>query len=511
MTRFLERQAFWVTPLSPIHIGSAVDVDWTSAFVEPGRLVLFDPLRVTLSAQLAAALTKCIDQSAGSGNAGTVLVALQKLYRDHQKVFAKAEIADIAIPPRLADDIAGKFGHNVQRAAGPGEVRINTINTINAIAIARTVFNNLCGRAIIPGSSMKGALKTAWVDHRLGQGARGEKDKDILGGRFQTDPFRLLSVEDCVAGDDVATCVVVARNVKRTSSQKGKGLPVKVEVISPLVAGAFRGAWRRTSLDGKMAVQLPSLKDLAIACTAFHRGRFDSHTAQMRNLGVVDQPWLNDMTGLVEKTMAAELDSGSAMLIRLGKFCPAEFKTRRDCRIRVKVSRSDCEDRDKGTTFWLAGDDEAKTGQPFGWALVEFADEPSQKVRDWCAAQAEHSGAGWPVRSKRPAIVITATAPEVAMAAPPASRIVAAATTDNEEKLERLENELERQAGLGKTFKMREAPGPMIENYLRQASRGWSAAERLLLVRLIEEKAMPLLSAPGERSYLERRLGALKQ
>lgn len=97
------------------------------------------------------------------------------------------------------------------------------------------------------------------------------------------------------------------------------------------------------------------------------------------------------------------------------------------------------------------------------------------------------------------------------MAAPPASRIVAAATTDNEEKLERLENELERQAGLGKTFKMREAPGPMIENYLRQASRGWSAAERLLLVRLIEEKAMPLLSAPGERSYLERRLGALKQ
>jgi hypothetical protein len=66
-----------------------------------------------------------------------------------------------------------------------------------------------------------------------------------------------------------------------------------------------------------------------------------------------------------------------ACLVRLGKLCSAESKTIENRQISVRISRRESVIRKAGTTIWLAGDEKASKGLPFGWALLEPLDNES--------------------------------------------------------------------------------------------------------------------------------------
>ena len=56
----------------------------------------------------------------------------------------------------------------------------------------------------LPGSSLKGAIRTAILNH-LAQSnfnANGREDR-LLGGSFETDPLRLLKISDAMVGEGV--------------------------------------------------------------------------------------------------------------------------------------------------------------------------------------------------------------------------------------------------------------------------------------------------------------------
>ncbi|HZT19980.1 MAG TPA: RAMP superfamily CRISPR-associated protein [Dongiaceae bacterium] len=499
MSGWIERMPICLTPLSPIHIGHGSEIDWTVSYLDGNELVQFDPLRLELPEPLLGG----IDKAAAMPDGGKALLALQRLYTANKRLLAPGRTGSISVPAGLAAKIAGTVGRPAQIEADGGAV-------VNSLSVARTAFSALTGQAYVPGSSLKGALRTAWLDglpQKRRPGGPGQTrllEDEMLGGRFASDPFRLIQVEDSIGPRPARTLIVQARNVKRAADRPGKGLPLRVEAIGPYQAGAFVGGLRRRDLGGRrirergddaapVAAQVP---ELATACTRFHLRLFQSEAAQQRSLRAVDRGWLDAVDSLLRGPLARALRDGSAALVRIGKFGGAESKTVEGREIKIRVSGTRHEHRAAGTTFWLAGDHEAERALPFGWAVLELAGEPGPAVQAWCRWMTERFE------------LLCAPAPppfqrgedsERPVQDRPGDRIVEDPQSDPERMLSSLEDLLD--AG--------RQVDAMIANYVNQA-RTWDPKERALLVRIVREKGLAQSRlAPFKRRELEEKLKKL--
>ena len=122
----------------------------------------------------------------------------------------------------------------------PGDQR-KIQNEINKFSIFRTSFHVHTNLPYLPGSSIKGALRTAYLStlqahKKLPLGYRDAKklETDLLdGGSFNTDPFRFLKVSD-FQPVQVTTKIVYAVNEKKGQSERPRrGIPQIVEIIEP--------------------------------------------------------------------------------------------------------------------------------------------------------------------------------------------------------------------------------------------------------------------------------------
>jgi CRISPR-associated protein Csm5 len=354
MAARLDRRPVRLTPLSPIHIGTGDDLDWTSCVLDKAgkQIVAFDSRRLDLNERDRCKLDALSGKALGDQfDPANFVREAQQFFKGQAEAALRAQCATFAVMPRVLDKLDQLTGKGL---FGTDRKVVQMMNIARAAADPRT------GRPMIPGSGVKGVLRTSWVDGML-HTSWVDSTKGEPKGKFQDDPFSQIAVEDFVSAAPVRSAIIHARNVSRAEDRENENLALRLEAIVPGEATSFRGAFRR--LDRNLGVPGFSLEELLAATQKFHRGHWDEQSPQMRSRA--DPWWMEAMERLVGKL------NDEAILIRIGKLCTAESKTVKNREITVRISRSKTEERLDGTTFWLAGDEGKSKGLPFGWALLE--------------------------------------------------------------------------------------------------------------------------------------------
>jgi CRISPR-associated protein Csm5 len=397
---FLTRHTLKLTPLSPIHIGSGEDFTPTNYVIEKGWLYGFDPS----AARLPDTLLKQLSTLGEQAN----LLGIQKFFIDHKNAFIP--YAKVIMP--VAKGVAAHYEKNIGHAAN---IESNGNRVFNQFTIERLVHSRQT--PYIPGSSLKGALRTAMMD-AINQGKPLEKGdekgngsalaKRLLQGDFASSPLRLLKIADLMpeTGIEPARAVLYAVNrYKHPGTDIGKdpkGVTTRKECIlqgqyraftSDIVIQDLQGKGFHDAKKSTAPAFQPDIHKIAQDCNAYHRKRLRSELKAMEENHLVDSQWGGEIIELLTGEFKNKLDSGEAMLIRFGQYGGAESKTLSEvASIKIMGKRGEQPTFQSHTkTFWFAAqsNNEQKAMLPFGWAIVEIDPEgDSPELKKWCDSRA---------------------------------------------------------------------------------------------------------------------------
>jgi CRISPR-associated protein Csm5 len=419
MNTFLTTYRLALTPLSPIHIGCGEDFEPTNYVIDEGILYGFDPSR--------AALNDLQQKELATAVASASLLSIQRFFKKYAKTFQVH--ADVLIP--VAEGVAQHYAEKVGKVANHEG---NGGQVFNQLALERAISTGARRQPFIPGTSLKGALRTAILDSLNAGNApqdveykrnrdtnKGEArsttamEKRLMGGDFEASPLRLLKVADLMPTGEVASRIQYSVNQKRREVKdrsgmltKAKGPSARKECIQPGQFRLFQSDVSVPSLSpheglkdqkGKtLASSRPvDLRQVAIDTNAYNLPRFFSELDQMSQRGFVNLDWQRDTGNLLGGEMKQKLALGDAFLVRLGRYGGADSKTLSgDGVAHIKIMGARGEPPTfQGTTktVWLAAEFETdqKHLLPFGWAIVEIDPQEgdSAELKAWCAQQAK--------------------------------------------------------------------------------------------------------------------------
>jgi CRISPR-associated protein Csm5 len=363
-----------LTILAPVHLG-ADDVYEPLGFVideEKACLIAFEPW-----AFLEKLPERDRQEFIRLCQKGTVtsLLELYRFFRERRRL-AQGRVVDVC--PGLVEH----YRQVMQTKGKDWEIQ----KTINQFTIHRSAFLAHDQRPYIPGSAIKGSLRTAYLNYvQAEKGLQGWKgpardlEKELLdGGSFQTDPFRLLKVSDFLPVGEVKTRIAYAVNEKKKLSQfQARGPYQILEVIEPGVQ--FTGTITVEQLP-------PEVRELAKirrflekdglwrSAHAFYNHEKAREDQELYELGVEAAPLEVPADGFP---------------LRLGRHSGAESVTIAGHRhIRIMQGKDQpAKFLDHATTLWLAADfrerkeRQAVNLQPMGWvALGELTGEAVREL-----------------------------------------------------------------------------------------------------------------------------------
>ncbi|WP_449243778.1 type III-A CRISPR-associated RAMP protein Csm5 [Desulfobacca acetoxidans] len=270
---------------------------------------------------------------------------------------------------RSIEVCSGLVSHYQKTLGLPAGDRHRIQQELNKFTISRTAFLPEDGRPCIPGSAVKGALRTAYLTHMnheknlsKGKGKGRELETTLLdGGSFETDPFRLLKVSDFMPVGGVATKIVYAINEKKKPSKfQARGPYQILEVILP--GAVFVGSLTfEAPLPGARIRKPLTREHVSEAAADFYRVEKKREDEDLFELG---------LKPITVPSPEPEF------LLRLGRHSGAECLTIAGHR-HIKIMQGKNEKPkylDHATTFWLAAEEDKPSNkthlQPFGWAAL---------------------------------------------------------------------------------------------------------------------------------------------
>lgn len=214
MNAFLTTHRLHLTPLSPIHIGCGEDFEPTNYVIEKGLLYGFDPSRAALNDLQRSKILEVARRGA--------LSSIQCFFRDNAATFKPH--AYVVMP--VCKGVAHLYEQRIGKAANT-ESNGNVV--FNKLIIERHVYTGALQLPFIPGTSFKGALRTAWIDdlnakrkphdvrfkHNGEAQSSADLEKRLLQGDFATSPLRLLKVADLMPVREPEREVLFAVNRKK--------------------------------------------------------------------------------------------------------------------------------------------------------------------------------------------------------------------------------------------------------------------------------------------------------
>lgn len=375
---FLQNYKISISTLSPVHIGCGEDYEPTNYVMDEQCLHYFDVFG------LADVLTeddrKALD---GINKEKSPLLRLQKFFCDRKEQF----IPNRRFSRVVAYDLYKKYNNVIGRAAN---VESDGKQVINALEIARTSYNLHTGLPTIPGTSLKGAIRTALLNNRnAGRSTRlkpKELERDLFQGSFETDPLRLLKVGDANFIENETALyprIAFENNVKRVPPKGNKPtkqlLCLMREVIPAFSASAFSADLTVQDLLGVKSDKTPSQKltsmGIAKACNTFYVEIFKRELVRFLQRGCVQVAWAERAKTLLE-LLSPFIAADAGMLVRVGRHSGAESVTLDGVRS-IKIMKGPGKSpgyESQATTDWLVGDQEKSEVNlmPFGWVFVDF-------------------------------------------------------------------------------------------------------------------------------------------
>ncbi len=375
-----------IRTLAPVHLGCDEVYEPLNFVIHPDRqeLIAFDPgafLDSLQEADRGRFLELC-----RKGTVASLLEIYQFFYQRREKARGRA----VAVCPGLVTHY-----QEVMRL----QVRGRELNrALNQFTIHRTAYLAADQRPYIPGSAVKGALRTAYLnalaklkplstpkDHRGRWDPRALEQRFLNYHKIPEDPFRLLKVSDFLPVGEVRTRIVYAVNEKKKPPAKfpeARGPYQILEVIEP--GAEFLGIISVTDLppDWRRLARINhvfTLEELFQAARSFYPQEKQQEDDHLFELGIPRLPLTSD---------------NGRVPLRLGRHSGAECVTLAGHR-KIKILQAKGappQTKDHATTLWLAADfhqrDKRREAhlRPFGWvALEELGPEQAREL----AAQEE--------------------------------------------------------------------------------------------------------------------------
>lgn len=348
--------------LSPIHIGCDDVYEPTSFIIDENRkkLIEFDPIAFIRDLNS--------EQSKRFSNlcAGDDLLSIFKFIKNTYN----------RTNPLKEVDVSTGLVEHYKKVLAMSSYNKNII--INQFTLDRTSYNPQTNEVYIPGTSIKGAIRTAYLSFLASQkGIKGRKDNakqleiELLMGKFETDPFRLVKISDFQPLDNISTRIIYAVNKKKGLSDKetkaaaGTGPQQIFEVIESgsIFEGVINIDEPESSAGIKTAIEQ---KSLFKALNYHYKRLFD------QEMHIVEDCGFKKIS-----TMAFQDRFGdTCFLIRLGRHSGAEAVTIEGNRnIKINLGKGRSKYTESPTTLWLASEYARPKANdsliPFGWAVFE--------------------------------------------------------------------------------------------------------------------------------------------
>lgn len=406
-----------ITPLSPVHLGTGSDYEPTGYVIADGALYEFDDLGALRV--LPVSKRRELERILSGKATPEMLRAVQAFFHQNRERLIAVSRKQVRVNPTVEAFYAERVGKVTQHETGGRKVQ-------NRLEIERTAWNPTSGAPILPGSGLKGAIRTALLDavnngRRMDPGLKNDHQanrklqENIFQGKFHTDPMRLVRLGDASPVEDqhMPTQVFFALNRKKRPVEKNgtlvqsqaeqKGLYQLLECLPPMHPRAFAGTLVIQELGGiersdKTPRRRFSRDDIAEACNAFYHPILERELELLRNRAFIDEKWARSLETLLAR-FAPRLNKGRAFLLRVGRHSGAESVTLNGLPRRIKIIKGKGEKPDyldHAKTVWLAGYERQAQRDllPFGWLLVEVCAE-DENLPDWPGFPAKDDQQEW--------------------------------------------------------------------------------------------------------------------
>ena len=401
----------YLTPLSPIHLGTGEEYEPTNYIIDDQILYEFDSLEAlrVLSPQSREEIEKITLAKASQDT----LKRIQSFFYQNKDRIKSIAHRHVKVNDSLQQFYQSRIGKVAQHERGGHDV-------LAKLGINRAAYSKYKQVNIIPGSSVKGAIRTALLSDfnnlgkEYGVSIKNQIDdvlkqfkpnyrkinsllnnenkkiqKAIFKGDFDTDPLRLISISDSESvNTNILSEIVFEINKKKnpvknkqgelmaSSADKGD-LNAMLETIAPFQARVFRNSLQIKSIDIKHK-SVPSIQftvtDIAEACNRFYKPVLEKELAILKSRGFIDNQW----EAQIKKVLNSDaLKNNQSFLLRVGRHSGAESMTLNGIR-NIKIMQGRNEKlvfQDQTTTIWLANDHQKNERDlvPFGWMLVDIA------------------------------------------------------------------------------------------------------------------------------------------
>lgn len=404
--RFMDTYRLLISTVSPVHIGCGHDYEPTNYVIDDDKLYAFEP--ASLVSKLNQSERDELSRIADKENSALTVQNVQKFFFRHRE--QAMEVASHSAP--VAKAVANFYTKRIGQVANR---QSDGQNVINNLEIARTAFDPLTSLPLLPGSSLKGAIRTALLeqfraqlnkrypmsDNDARQSGRVAKkmETELMGGSFNTDPLRLIKIGDAMfrqepyvvrnpAGEEL-TRVRLAREIlfqvnrkKKPNQFEAKGkVETVVECVPALQPLAF-ACQLVVDNQAKLGDKSPGMQIdsslIAQACNSFYIERFKKDLAMLDDNKYVSTEWATlvkkrlEPTGIWGKLIACN----TGFLLRVGRHSGAESVTV-DAPRKIKIMKGQGASpsyQSEATTVWLAASEKAavKDMLPFGWVFVQI-------------------------------------------------------------------------------------------------------------------------------------------
>ena len=369
--------------ISPVHIGCGDYYEPTSFVIDKGKgkLLFFDPMDFikSLSNEKREEFSNMCMES-------NLLKVFQFIKRNFRESVKNREVL-------VAKAVINRY-EEIMRTEKFDK------NTFNKFELDRTAYRIKDHLPFIPGSSLKGSIRTAWLSRlaekkeikeywkdlyhdnpsdlykKIGnKKVAKELEKKLLNGEFDTDPLRMLRISDLHPLNGAQTRILYAINKKKDSSKRRppKGVPVIFEMITE--GTVFEGVINLENPSSKSEISNPiEKKELIKAINGFFLCAAKKEDSMLKKLGI---PVIN-ASAILNKIQ--EHNKTEACLIRIGRHSGAEAVTVEGNRF-IKIMQGKDKPaifRDHATTIWFASDTNKPQSNdhlaPLGWAILEIGD-----------------------------------------------------------------------------------------------------------------------------------------
>jgi len=360
---------------SPVHIGCDDVYEPTGFMVDKGEKKLFsfdavDFVQSLSDADKAKFLAIC--------EKGT-LQSVVELYRFMGN--CKPQPGWRSIP--VCDGFLASYDRVLTRLNPRNERDIK--QELNNFLVARTSYLPLDQAPYIPGSSIKGSLRTGWLNdmqrsqrasvNTKDRSAARELEKLLLGGTFDADPFRLVKVSDLLPVGRPETRICFAVNKKKKQSEHDARGPQQIlEVIRHDARPVFEGVITLHEPERGAPIMNGKAMPLDMTCFArtsvFFNQEMKAEEALLKAINL-SSGVQNDMVKTFGERFLKDV-----FPVRIGRHSGAECVTVEGARyIKIMGKRGDPPKYGpNSTTVWLAGDSAKAENNlhPFGWAALEI-------------------------------------------------------------------------------------------------------------------------------------------